>query len=341
MKRILISIDGTGSELSDAEQQTNPRGETIDDALSNVAKLHLLAGGRAENDRWRFDDQVALYYAGVGARGNKLQGAVEQAFARSEPEVIRDEAYAGLCEHYEDGDAVYLFGFSRGAAIARWLARHIEDNGVNGHRPRIALLGCWDTVVAWDKPDPRDEPPSSTMDEDGRIARNVELAWHLLALDERRVTFRPTVMGHEERVHEVWFAGVHSDVGGSYLDHALADVPLQFMLDRAAEHGVAFLAADAIDYGDLGGDVTITESDVALSPDAVNGLLHAQDDSPSTDDRLVHVAVGDAVSDLPPLIHHTVLDRMDGNADGYRSAAFEAVERYRVLEADGSIRASR
>jgi hypothetical protein len=38
----------------------------------------------------------------------------------------------------------------------------------------------------------------------------------------------------------VWFAGVHSDVGGGYLDHELGDITLLWMVDRARRCGLAF-----------------------------------------------------------------------------------------------------
>ncbi len=79
----------------------------------------------------------------------------------------------------------------------------------------------------------------------------------------------------------------------------------------------------------------------------MHGLLHddqytdrrgEESDSPVTDLRVVHVAVDDAVSDVPPIIHHAVLDRIEGN-EAYRPKALATLERYRVMEADGSITA--
>ncbi len=174
---------------------------------------------------------------------------------------------------------MFVFGFSRGASIARQLAVLVDEQGVDGEAVPITFLGCWDTVVASGAPEvrPGKQPSCTEMGEDGRIAPNVELAWHLVSLDEPRKAFRPTLMGQEERVHEAWFAGVHSDVGGSYLDHALADVTLLFMRDCARSSGARFLDAEEIDYDNLGGDVQITLEDVAPTPDQVNGLLHDSD----------------------------------------------------------------
>ena len=59
--------------------------------------------------------------------------------------------------------------------------------------------------------------------------------YHALALDESRKAFRPT------RVRdgcEVWFRGVHSDVGGGNNNHALNDITLRWMLRKAIATGL-------------------------------------------------------------------------------------------------------
>jgi uncharacterized protein (DUF2235 family) len=343
LKHILISLDGTSSDASDAEESTDRRGETVDEGISSILRLHLLAGGRLDNDRWRLAEQPALYFSGVGTRGPKLAAMVSSALALKEPKAIRDEAYAALCEVYESGDAVSIIGFSRGAAIGRMLAGTIDDKGVNGQEVAVSLLGCLDTVAAFGGvTDPRDEPHSSELEEDGRIARKVTTAWHLVGLDEARGAFRATPMGAEERVHELWFSGVHADVGGTFGDHQLADGAMHFLRDRLAENGFRFLGADGVDYDDLGGDAVVTQEDVDTDPDPVHGQLHTQVEdgsardaaNPGLQDRVVHVAVADEVTDKPPLMHHSVLDRIDGNT-GYAPTALPA--RYRVWEADGSV----
>lgn len=67
-----------------------------------------------------------------------------------------------------------------------------------------------------------------------------------MAIDERRRPFEPTPFEHQrdapstQTIEQVWFAGVHSDVGGGYPDPRLADITLLWMADRAAAHGLAF-----------------------------------------------------------------------------------------------------
>src|SRR5262249_14915310 len=61
-------------------------------------------------------------------------------------------------------------------------------------------------------------------------------------IDETRHAFLPTLMPYANNVEEVWFPGVHSDVGGGYDDNMLADAPYRFMkrrlLQSVEERGV-------------------------------------------------------------------------------------------------------
>jgi uncharacterized protein (DUF2235 family) len=90
-----------------------------------------------------------------------------------------------------------------------------------------------------------------------RIARVVR---HALALDDERTTFHPIRIEEEvddkpgvhqppaDRIKEVWFAGVHSDVGGGYPDNNLSYVSLNWMLDELARAtGGLIFRAGALD----------------------------------------------------------------------------------------------
>ncbi len=93
---------------------------------------------------------------------------------------------------------------------------------------------------------------------DTSLGSITEHAYHALAIDETRAMFAPALwtaapgraismsadgQSHEvsQHVEQVWFAGVHSDVGGGYPDQPrLADVPLNWMVEKAAATGLRF-----------------------------------------------------------------------------------------------------
>lgn len=108
---------------------------------------------------------------------------------------------------------------------------------------QVHFLGVWDTVksVGWLNWKARFEQARWPFT--AKI-QNVEIARHAMAIDERRrpfpvYRFDPAlVAGSQGRLQEVWFAGVHSDVGGQFEDHRLSDIALDWMVREAALAGM-------------------------------------------------------------------------------------------------------
>ena len=71
---------------------------------------------------------------------------------------------------------------------------------------------------------------------------------HAIAIDERRSRFRTNLWQarKDNSMQQVWFAGVHSDVGGGYKEPGLSDIALKWMLE-GAEHQGLILRPDAYD----------------------------------------------------------------------------------------------
>jgi len=157
--------------------------------------------------------------------------------------------------------------------VLRWL-RDLMIRGWNQDYDKapkiqtdIAFLGVWDTVAAYGLP--IDELthawnyifPLSFPDRD--LNDKVQRACHALALDDERHSFHPELWNEveerdlraaagqskeqaaerkplHERLLQVWFAGMHSNVGGSYPDDAMAYVPLDWMMGEAERAGLHF-----------------------------------------------------------------------------------------------------
>jgi uncharacterized protein (DUF2235 family) len=115
-------------------------------------------------------------------------------------------------------------------------------------QPRIRFLGVFDTVGALGVPthwvqDILNLVPKLNVEfHDDTLSEEVETACHALAVDERRGPFKPTLWTGQPRadqsVKQVWFSGVHSDVGGGYEEKALAEISLRWMLNEAKAAGV-------------------------------------------------------------------------------------------------------
>lgn len=125
--------------------------------------------------------------------------------------------------------------------------------------PKVRFLGLWDTVAAYGLPVDEMtrgvsqwiaplELPNHTLDP------LVERACHALSLDDERTTFHPVLWNErgqppqpgqprytkDEKITQVWFAGVHANVGGGYPDDLLAQIPLYWIMEEAKVCGLTF-----------------------------------------------------------------------------------------------------
>lgn len=120
------------------------------------------------------------------------------------------------------------------ASFRKTFARPIP--GHTDARFPIHFLGVWDTVssVGWVW-DPPAYPFTAKLS-------NVSIVRHAIAIDERRWFFRQNRITPQpgQDARELWFAGVHSDVGGGYpeRDGALWRVPFEWMLGEAQAAGL-------------------------------------------------------------------------------------------------------
>jgi uncharacterized protein (DUF2235 family) len=83
---------------------------------------------------------------------------------------------------------------------------------------------------------------------DVRLSRFVEHAFHAVAIDEHRDPFKPTLWGVRESglverngkqvVEQIWFPGVHSDIGGGYAGTGLSDLAFRWIATRASDCGL-------------------------------------------------------------------------------------------------------
>jgi len=84
---------------------------------------------------------------------------------------------------------------------------------------------------------------------DHRLSPFVEQACHALALDDERHSFHPeiweeTAQNDPNRISQVWFAGMHSNVGGSYPDDGMSLTSLLWMIEQARNAGLHFSNAE-------------------------------------------------------------------------------------------------
>lgn len=362
-KTLVFSFDGTGNEPGDATEFTE------DESISNVLKLHVLMGGGLQEDSSETttlngNPQETRYYNGIGTREGRypipllgrliaaMRRHVNMAFAPTFGDagrILREAEADFEAAGYQPGDKLAVFGFSRGAALARKFVGRILDAHADCE---VSFLGVFDTVAAMNGIHRKGETISSdVVFENGTLNDRVNRAVHIVALDEDRVPFTPTLINRDpanpNRILEVWFPGVHSDVGGGYWYDGLSDLALQFMIEeckQALQDDLSIAQGDSASIRRLLAQqgpqlAELTADDIAVHP-LVNGVVHlhaglvakAVDQEP----RAVCVSDNDRPSrdpDAAPLVHWSVKERFDQVTD-YRPAALRGL-RFRLLLADG------
>ena len=265
MKRLVICYDGTWNNPEDTKQ-----GEG--EAITNVVKM---ARAIRPKDADRVE-QVVFYDWGIGTGGfwdALTGGAIGDGIDKN----IQD-GYRYLVHNFVQGDELFLFGFSRGAYTARSLVGLVRNCGIlkKAHADRIVaayeeyrspnrpdtqraqkfrekfsrevnvkFLGVWDTVGALGVPFSilKGFNNKKYSFHDVKISSIVKYAYHALAIDERRGAFSPTLWETEEdrkNTAQVWFPGVHSDVGGGYAEAGLSMVAMDWMVDKAKQCDLSF-----------------------------------------------------------------------------------------------------
>ena len=180
--------------------------------------------------------EKSLYIPGVGTRFGMLGQAVGGMTGAGGRTRI-DEAMRDLAINLETGDEIIdVVGFSRGAALAVHFCNQVERR----HGLPIRFLGIWDCVPSFGL-----ASVDANIGWDLELPDNVVKCYHALALDERRQTFHLHRLNanvieamQEGRLFELWFRGVHSDVGGGNDNAGLSSISLQWMLKKAAKHGL-------------------------------------------------------------------------------------------------------
>jgi uncharacterized protein (DUF2235 family) len=182
-----------------------------------------------------------FYLSGVGTRFGIIGRVFGGLFGAGGKERIK-EAYEELEKNYREGDRVIdIIGFSRGGALALDFANTIHSEGVLGiPHPETRFVGVWDVVPSFGIPG-NDINLGYVL----TLPESVEKCFHAMALDERRqnfglqriVTTVPDATA-EGRLYEVWFRGVHSDIGGGNRNIGLSSIALHWMYKQALRRGL-------------------------------------------------------------------------------------------------------
>jgi uncharacterized protein (DUF2235 family) len=266
-RNLVICCDGTANEFA------------VD--RTNVLKLAFAATKDQDSQLLYYHPGVgtmapAGFITSIGQFFARLAG---KAFGYGLKTDILD-IYSFIMNHYRSGDRLFIFGFSRGAYTARAVAALLHGYGLLGpgndalvpyairllwrankartdeqkaayfqvasdFRASLSVadcrphfLGVWDTVssVGWIA-NPLSLPYTHSLP-------GVDIVRHAVSIDERRAFFRTNLIALDPArdMQEVWFPGVHCDVGGGYpeSESGLSKIALEWMVGEAAAAGMQF-----------------------------------------------------------------------------------------------------
>jgi uncharacterized protein (DUF2235 family) len=169
-------------------------------------------------------DQIPYYIKRGRHLGFRPWAIFDGATGVGVPSNVR-KLYQFLCRNYEEGAEVYMFGFSRGAFTIRTLISMIESQELIV--PKLPDRNGKEVSLSHDEMQRLSEDAYRAYRDD--VSGMAQVVRHALSLDDERTTFHPLRIEEIEdkpdisrpssdRIKEVWFAGVHSDVGGGYPD---------------------------------------------------------------------------------------------------------------------------
>ncbi len=242
--------------------------------------------------------------------------------------------------------------------ILVWLLRWLRDLFVGGikedeiaHHPRIRFLGVWDTVAAYGLP----------MYE---MTRAVDLYFWPLSMRDRTLSAavdracqdgESGIFGgpnsqtisriDQERISQVWFAGMHANVGGGYPDDGMANVPLDWMVGEAEKCGLHFKRTPVVRVRGAALSPTplvTTERDEIRVAGDPSGRIYNSRGGVAGYYRYGPRKLNDLNNDnynnvfvQPPKIHESAFVRIRTGVGDY--APFVLPEEYSVVRSDGRI----
>jgi uncharacterized protein (DUF2235 family) len=187
-----------------------------------------------------YESRHKFYVTGPGSRGTWLSKGIESLTGHGGKDRIYDAFEIWKYWHSRGSRETIIVGFSRGAVIAREFVNQVNDEG-----GKINFLGLYDSVGSFGNP--------LNMTDIGyrkSIPSGVVYCAQALSKDEERFTFRVIRVTSAKNntlttVHECWFPGVHSDIGGTS-KKGLGAATLNWMFEQATKANTKQWNKDAL-----------------------------------------------------------------------------------------------
>jgi uncharacterized protein (DUF2235 family) len=302
MKRLVVCCDGTWNRpdqvdkgvaaptnvaklslaLAEADDAGNAQVLRYQAGVGTRRRERLLGGGFGVGLS-RNVQECYRFIADAYEPGDKLYffGFSRGAFtARSTVGLVRNSGILRREHRHRIEEAYALYRNPRKDSEPSGIAAELFRRSYSHPETYIDFVGVWDTVGALGIPIDGFRPPLLSKlwtFHDTTLSRYVRGAYHAIAIDERRQPFKPTLWvkqddAEDQTLEQVWFAGVHCDVGGGYGNTDLSEIPLLWMAEKARGCGLAF-KPDHLVVKTTGFDPEDRRAGIEVAPDP-GGELH-------------------------------------------------------------------
>ena len=328
--KLFEAIDLNGHRWDPTEK---PQVAFYDDGVGsqNFKPLRLLGGaagwGLSENVRQLYKELARVYdhndqiYVFGFSRGaftvRTLVGFIatcglvdpKQSATASAFDALVKKAYAAYRQCYRTPLAKVLLGDP-----GRNVGEQFKQKYSRKEETRIRFVGVWDTVDAVGLPFHLSDVINQAIHRfkfpDPYLSTCVDTACHALCVDDERASFAPVVWNESrlgDRIEQVWFPGVHSNVGGGYPKQGLSLIALDWMMARAEQCGLRFNEFDRSLYRDH-----LSVDDKLYDPRAGLGAFYRWKPR-----DIAGICAGHAMT---PKIHVSLIERIAHGADNYAPA---------------------
>ncbi len=279
-KKIVICCDGTGNEIKENQSNVLKFYRVLKEDKSQIAFYDPGVGTISNSGAWAniknktkgvfglatgygLDANVLDAYKFLVRNYNKGDEIYLLGFSRGAHTVRVLAGFINMVgvlqSHQEHLSSYALTAYKQSGTNDEFDIAWRVQEVLESHRATIRFMGCWDTVASVIVPRP-DRFYLPALEALPFTEENpcVQVFRHAIAIDERRRMFRvsrwqepqlfksnPFVKDEKadpQDIKQVWFAGVHSDIGGGYPEQesGAAKYPLEWMVKEAKQHGLVF-----------------------------------------------------------------------------------------------------
>ncbi|KOS20361.1 Uncharacterized protein ESCO_005313 [Escovopsis weberi] len=143
-KKLILCFDGTGNKFHG------------DESDSNILKIFRMLDRTANDQYHYYQPGIGTYVISTSLSRTSLSSRVRSWYQKAKDSAVGSSfdqhvvgGYRFLMRFYNPGDEIYMFGFSRGAYIARFLAEMLDHIGLLCHGNEEMVSFAWKAFSQW------------------------------------------------------------------------------------------------------------------------------------------------------------------------------------------------